>query len=163
MGRRSRVPEQLDIPLVWEAPPGGAAAPPKTQAPPRQPLRACSSLRLLVAALGDLGLALVLFALVGVVALAFGAVLSPGQLVLLALAGTELASTVAVGCLWGWRATPGMALLGANFVRPLTLQRSWMVWLAWFVLLPVAALPLLAAPRGRRPLERLARAEVSCR
>ena len=120
MPPRTPPPGQLDIPLVWEH--GQERPPADREDPARAPKRPTSfgaTWRLWLSALADLGI-LMFFAAVGWgVAAAVGAELAAPQLLLAGLAGLEAASVVAVGCLWGWRATPGMLVVGICFARPI--------------------------------------------
>lgn len=162
MRRRGRVPEQLDIPLVWDTADGpepsrstrealshrGNDAPPAWRA--RVPL----------ASVADAGVALVLCAVTGAVAVVAGADLTPGQLVATGLGGFQIVSIVAIASLWAWRGTLGMLLMGLSFASPLDFARAGRVWAVWAVVLPLAGTPLLLS---RGFLERLARARIRCR
>jgi hypothetical protein len=160
-----RRPEQLDIPLVWETEGRRAAVSDESPAVPR-PRRpgsgACGIGRMLLAALTDLGLVLIVCAVAGALALTLGAGLSGLQLVLIALIGLELSSLLAVGCLWGWGATPGMMLLELAFSRRLELARAGLAWLVWVAALPSAGLLAAAGRRGFRVVERAAGSPLAC-
>lgn len=147
---RPRPPEQLDIPLVWDVdPPAPAEGPSPRSARPPAPVGVG---RLVVAALADLGVTLVALAISWLVAAAAGG-LDTVQLSLASIVGIEVATIVGVGCLWGWRGTPGLLLLGVGFDHPLVLGRATALWLLWLLALPLAGLPLWV---GRRKLaERL--------
>jgi hypothetical protein len=158
---RSRPPEQLDIPLVWEAEPPPIPLddePRPAEAPPVP----CGVARLLVGAAADLGIVLLVLAVLWIIVALEGIVARDLQLIFLGLAGFELASVVAMGCLWGWRGTPGMLLMGVGASRPLSLGRAFGLWASWFVLLPLLGAPLAVGRRGRRLVERLAGSPLSC-
>jgi hypothetical protein len=87
----------------------------------------------------------------------------PGQIAVAALFGCVLLSVVALGCLWGWGGTPGLLLVGVRTSSQIALSRALDFWLAWLVLLPLLALPLLIGRRGTRPAERLVGASFSLR
>jgi len=164
MPPRTPSPGQLDIPLVW----GGAQeGRPSDQDDSTRPPDALTPFgrtwRLWLGALADAGIvALFLAGGVGVAA-AMGAELDGAQLVLAGLAGLEAASVAAVGCLWGWRATPGMLLVRICFSRPIPWARVCRLWLFWLLSLPLAAIPLLLRRRGESVAERLADGELSLR
>ena len=90
------------------------------------------------------------------IAAARGAELTPAQLVLAGLAGLEAGSVVALGCFWGWRASPGMLLAGVCFSRPIPWGRVYRLWFCWLLSLGLAGLPLLFRLRGESVAERLA-------
>jgi hypothetical protein len=96
-------------------------------------------------------------------AAALGAELNAGQLVGAGLAGLEAASIVAVGCLWGWRASPGMLLARICFSRPIPWGRVCRLWLCWLLSLVVAGVPLLLRQEGESVAERLADGSLSFR
>lgn len=161
MRRRGRVPEQLDIPLVWDT--TDAPEPPHT---PRQAVlqqgddsSSTWRVRVLLASVADAGLTLVLCAVTGAVAVLAGADLTPGQLAAVVLGGVEIVSIVAVASLWAWRGTPGMLLMGLNFASPLDFARAAKVWALWLIFFPLAGAPLLLS---RGLLERAAQARISC-
>lgn len=159
-----RIPEQLDVPLVWELEPS-PALPPRDDDPFPQPPRAmpAGAGRLLMAVLADAG---VLVAFVGcgwATAVACGTELNPLQLVLAGGLGLEVATVVATACLMGWRATPGMLLAGVEVADPLALARATGVWAVWVASLPLLGLPLIVGRRGKRLLERLAAAPAILR
>jgi hypothetical protein len=164
MTPRTPPPEQLDIPLVWgharEGRPADRDDP--THAPGNlTPFG--GTWRLWLGALADAGI-VALFLVGGWgLAAALGADLDGPQLVLAGLAGLEAASVAAVGCLWGWRATPGMRLVGIHFSRPIPWGRVCRLWLCWLLSLPVAGVPLLVRRRGESVAERLADGALSLR
>ncbi len=157
-------PDHLDVPLVWAGrerdkgertggAPGGAGAHASAPGP----------LGLWSAVLVDAGMvvAAVVMSLGGTAAL--GAELGPGQIVLAGLAGLELATVVGCGCLWGWRATPGMLLLRLCFSQSLPWGRVYGLWISWLLSMPLVGFPLLLAPRGERLAERLAGGSLTYR
>ncbi len=151
-----RVPEQLDVPLVWEVEPA-PPAPPRADDPFRadRPTPPAGFGWLLVAAAADAG---ILASLVGggwVLAALCGAELNPPQLVLAGLMGAELATILAVTSLVGWRGTPGMLLAGVRFSVATSMPRCLGLWAAWAATLPLLGLPLSVGGRGRRLVERL--------
>lgn len=155
---------QLDIPLVWEtdqaprvSPEPGAAR--RASAPVEKP----GVMRLWLAVICDLGLVLLAVGGAWVDAALLGAALLPAQLVIVAAAGLLLASVLSTGCLWPWRGTPGMLLLGIAFSQPLPFGRMWRVWLVWLAALPLLGVPLIISGRGRTVAERLAGAALSLR
>ena len=151
----------LDVPLVWDRPPSGPqAAPPRSRIKPPVPGQRWSRGRLWVATLADLGVVLLSLAVTWGVAATLGASLTGPQLAASALAGLLLAAVLGVGTFWGWRASPGMALLRLRFADPLPLVASARVWLGWLLFLPLAGFPLLLGRRGRMIAERLAGSEV---
>ncbi len=160
---RQRPPEQLDIPLVWEVEESPARPGPDGIPPAAGPAQPCGIGRLALASLADLGVTSLAVGAALAVAAAFGAGLGAGQFLLAAAAGGELATVVAVGCLWGWRATPGLLLVDVRADQPLALARATVLWLAWLATSPVVAVPLLIGRRGRRPVERLAGSAFNCR
>jgi hypothetical protein len=162
---RPRLPEQLDIPLVWDRPEGMAGPP-----PPGEQLRTgrrgpppCGSLTLLGGAVLDLGAILLALAAAWVAAALTGVTMLSGQIAVAALFGCELLTVVALGCLWGWGGTPGLLLVGVRASSQVALPRAFDFWLAWLVSLPLLALPLLIGRRGMRPAERLIGASFSLR
>ncbi len=162
-GPRGTAPEQLDIPLVWDRP---AAPDPHRplEPPPRAELAPFGgTLRLWLAALADGGF-LVLAAGVfwGVAGWWVGG-LSAAQVAVAGVAGLEAASVVALGCLWGWRATPGMALVGVCFSRPISCAHVCRLWAVWLGSLLLLGLPLLFRHRGESVAERLAGGGLSFR
>ena len=158
-------PGQLDIPLVWDNEPGrerqdvtrGAEAPP--------PGSSFSSglLRLWLATLGDAAVAAVGVGAFLALAALLGAELAPGQIALTALAGMAAVTVVSLGSLWGWRATPGMLLLGLCFSQAIPFGRACRLWLTWLSCLLLAGLPLLVRRRGDSVAERLAGGVLSRR
>jgi hypothetical protein len=154
--------KRLDVPLVWDTKPeaeaGRRAVPggsPPEAGHPRQ------LLRLWLAVLADVGTIAVALVSAWLVALLVGATLAPGQLALAILTGALIATVVGVGLLWGWRATPGMVLVGLAFTAPLPLGRAAVLWLWWIASLPFAGIPLLLGRGGRCWAERLAGAPLS--
>jgi hypothetical protein len=162
---RSRLPEQLDIPLVWDRPESAAGPPPpgEQRRTARRGPPACGYLSLLGGAVLDLGALLLALAVAWVAAALTGVTMLPGQIAVAALFGVELASAAAVGCLWGWGGTPGLLLVGVRASSQVALPRALDFWLAWLVTLPLLALPLLVGRRGTRPAERLIGASFSLR
>jgi hypothetical protein len=164
MPPRTPPPEQLDIPLVWGR--AGESSPPDRTEPAQTP-RALTPLgslwRLWLSTVADAGVVMLLVAGSWGLAGVLGARLEGGQLVLAGLAGLEAASVVAVGCLWGWRASPGMLLVGIRFSRPIPWLRVCRLWLWWLLSLPLAGIPLLFRRRGESVAERLADGALSLR
>jgi len=158
---------QLDIPLVWEteARAGADRRPPAAVPPASLPPRAAPATagRLILAALADLGCALLAFAAAWATAVAAGASGHPGQLAAIAASSLLVAAAAGCGALWGWRGTPGMLLLDIAFVRPLPARIVPRVWVGWLVALPLGGLPLAIGRAGGRGLERLGGAPVSQR
>jgi hypothetical protein len=152
-----RVPEQLDVPLVWEVEPAPPVAPRADDPfPENRPPPPAGAGWLLLAAAADAG---ILASLVGggwALAALCGAQLKPLQLAAAGLLGGEVATILAVTCLFGWRGTPGMLLATLNFSVPATLPRSFGLWAAWAASLPLLGLPVIVGGRGRRAVERLA-------
>jgi len=164
MPPRTPPPGQLDIPLVWEH--GQERSPVDRENPARAPKRPTSfgaAWRLWLSALADLGILMVFAAVGWGVAAAAGSGLAGPQLLLAGLAGLEAASAVAVGCLWGWRATPGMLVIGICFTRPIPWGRVFWLWTCWLLSLLVAGVPLLARRRGESVAESLADGALSFR
>lgn len=161
---RPRPPEQLDIPLVWEHEPPAERPPRAPDAAPARPThRPCGLGRMLLVAVTDLGALLVTLAVPFVISLVVGVSASPLQVGLTASAGLLAAAVIWVGCLWGWRGTPGQLLLKSCANQPLSLGRAGALWLSWTATLPVFGLPLLIGRPGRRLVERLAGSPFSCR
>jgi hypothetical protein len=161
---RPRPPEQLDIPLVWEREPTSERAPrPPEAAPVRLARRPCAFGRLLLAAVTDLGALLATLAAPFGVSLVAGVSANPLQALLTASAGLLAVGAIWVGCLWGWRGTPGQLLLKTCANQPLTLGRAAALWLSWTATLPVLGLPLLIGRPGGRLVERVAGSPFSCR
>ncbi|MGE5235665.1 MAG: hypothetical protein ACM3O7_04910 [Acidobacteriota bacterium] len=161
---RSRPPEQLDIPLVWEVEREPPPAQPGEDPPPPEPThQPCGPAALLTGAAADLGVTLLALALPWAIADALGASAGPEQFALIVCVGVELAAVTTVSCLWGWRGTPGMLLLKVGAAQPLPLARALRFWMVWFALLPVLAVPLAVGRRGRRLADQLAGSAVSCR
>ena len=149
---------QLDVPLVWAGEPAEPDEPsPRAPSPPSAARdRGNGALRVVAAALADLGIVVLLFAVTWIVASVGTAGLGPAALVLVALAGLEAATVGFTAWLWGFRGTPGMLLLDVCFVSPLPPGRALTVWLVWLVALPLAGIPLLVHRGGERLLDRLA-------
>jgi hypothetical protein len=164
MPPRTPPPGQLDIPLVWGHERGAPL--PNREGPslPSSGLTSSGSLwRLWLGALADAGIVMLFAAGGWGVAAALGAELNRTQLVLAGLAGLETASVIATGCLWGWRATPGMLLLRICFSRPIPWGRVWRLWLCWLPSLLLAGVPLLFRRRGESVAERLADGALNLR
>jgi hypothetical protein len=151
----------LDQPLVWDRPPSGPHQAPRPRVRPSVPGQRWSRARLWVATLADLGVVLLSLAAVWGIAAVLGAALTPPQLAASGLAGLLLAAVLGVGAFWGWRASPGMALLRLRFAAPLPLGLAIRVWLGWLCALPFAGIPLQLGGRGRTLAERLAGSEVT--
>ncbi|HVN76370.1 MAG TPA: hypothetical protein VMT19_08645 [Thermoanaerobaculaceae bacterium] len=165
MAPRNPPPGQLDIPLVWELePPGGPVGPASAEGQPATPpFRAAGTLRLWVAALADAAITLIgVGAAVAAAALLLGGI-SPLQFALAAVAGVEAVSVAALGCLWGWRATPGMLVLGVCFSRPIPAGRVCRTWGVWLISMPLAGVPLVVRRGGESAAERLAGGALSYR
>jgi hypothetical protein len=162
---RPRLPEQLDIPLVWDRPESAAGLTPPGEQPrmTRRGPPPCGHLTLLGGAVLDLGAVLLALASAWLAAALTGVTMLPGQIAVAALLGVGLASVVAVGCLWGWGGTPGLLLVGVRASSQVALPRALDFWLAWLVTLPLLALPLLIGRRGTRPAERLIGASFNLR
>jgi hypothetical protein len=164
MPTRTPPPGQLDIPLIWEHEEGG---PPMDREDPVTAPRRLTPLggtwRLWFSALADTGMLVLAVAGSWGLAAALGAELNAGQLVVAGLAGLETASIVAVGCLWGWRASPGMLLARICFSRPIPWGRVCRLWLYWLLSLVVAGVPLLLRHKGESMAERLADGSLSFR
>ena len=155
---------QLDVPLVWDRVPADGPARPRERVPrPAPPGSGWSRLRLWVAALADLGVTLLALAGGWGVAAGVGAALVPLQLATAALAGLLAGAVLGVGTLWGWRATPGMALLRLRFAAPLALGRSAPAWLGWLASLLLLGAPLLLGRRGATVAELLGGSELTLR
>ena len=154
-----RIPEQLDVPLVWELE-GSPSAVPRDDDPFPLPRKALpvGGVRLLLAALADAGVLIAAVGCAWTVAVARGAELNPQQLVLAGVFGLEVATVVAMTCLMGWRATPGMLLAAVEIADPPALSRAAGVWGVWVAFLPILGVPLIVGRRGGRLLERLAAA-----
>lgn len=163
--RTSPPPGQLDIPLVWETGSDrtGSDVPEPQHDPAAGPQPLHAGLRLWVAVLADAGVVVLAVVAFWGLAAALGVTLGPLQLGLTATAGVAAASVVALGCLWGWRASPGMLLLGMCFERPIPFGRVCRTWVLWLVSILVAGLPLLVRYRGGCIAERLAGGGLSLR
>jgi hypothetical protein len=164
MPLRTPPPGQLDIPLVWDRGEGRQDHLGDDPAPGTPTLRPLAgTYRLWLAVLVDAGLVVLAgVSGLGVVA-ALGAEMVPGQLVLAGLAGGELASVVALGCLWGWRGTPGMLLVGICFSAPIPWSRAIRLWLSWVLSMIVGGFPLVLRLGGESLAERLAGGSLSFR
>lgn len=164
MRPRTPPPEQLDIPLVWEHGDEGPATDREDQVPAPRGLTPLGGMwRLWLGALADAGILVLAITGSWGVAAALGAELNAGQLVVAGLVGLEAASVVAVGSLWGWRASPGMLLVRLCFSRPIPWGRVCLLWLYWLFALVVAGIPLLLRLRGESVAERLADGSLSFR
>jgi hypothetical protein len=164
MAPRTPPPEQLDIPLVWEGRERQLGRAPDGLSPDAHaPGPGGLMWRLWLAVLADAGV--IVLAVAGTVggAAALGADLGPGQLALSGFAGLEVASVLALGCLWGWRATPGMLLVRVCFSQPLPWGKVVRLWLSWVLSMPVAGGPLLLRRRGESVAELLASGSLSLR
>ena len=155
---------QLDIPLVWEHGQEDPRADREDPAPaPRRLSPFGGTWRLWLSVLADAGILVLLVAGAWGAAWAMGAELNGAQPVVAGLAGLEAASVLAVGCLWGWRATPGMLLVRVCFSRPIPWGRVCRLWLYWLVSFLAAGVPLLLRRRGESVAERLADGTLSFR
>lgn len=119
--------------------------------------------QILVAALADLGVLLLAVAAAWLVAAAAGASLNPYQIAVAAVVGALALGPVAIACLWVWRGTAGMLLLGVEAERALPFSRALGVAVVWFASLPVLALPLGVRWGGRSLLERVMGAALRSR
>ena len=142
---------QLDIPLVWDTEPvaAGRGAPAPQPEPQGELAPLAGAVRLWLAVLADAGVVVLTLGVFWGVAGLIASGLAPAQFALATAAGMEGASVIALGCLWGWRATPGMLLLGVCFSRPVPFARACRLWLLWLASLPLLGLPLLLRRRGR--------------
>lgn len=149
---------QLDIPLVWETEPAAAdrGAPAPGPEPKGDLAPLAGAMRLWLAALVDAGVAVVALGTFWAVAGVIVSGLAPAQFALASAAGLEGASVVALGCLWGWRATPGMLLLGVCFSHPIPFARACRLWFFWLASLLALGVPLLVRRRGESVAETLA-------
>jgi hypothetical protein len=158
-------PGQLDIPLVWEAgtsrAKGGGFEGASPQPPPA--VGRVGAWRLWLAVLADAGV--IVLAVTGVwgVAAVLVGTLGRAQFMLSAAVGLEMATVLALGCLWGWRASPGMLLAGVCFTRPIPFGQTVRLWLYWLASLLVLGLPLVLRHRGVSLAERLAGGTLSLR
>jgi hypothetical protein len=119
--------------------------------------------QIVLAALADIGVLLFAVATAWLVAVFGGASLGPPQIVLGAVLGAFALAPVALACVWAWRGTPGMLLLGFCGSRAIPFSRSVWVCAVWFVSLPLFALPMALRWKGRNVFERLAGVELSSR
>lgn len=156
---------QLDIPLVWETEPAaeGRGVPTRRSEPHGELAPLAGAVRLWLAALADAGVAVLALGVFWGVAGVIASGLAPAQFALASAAGLEGTSVVALGCLWGWRATPGMLLLGVCFSRPIPFARACRLWLFWLASLLLLGLPLLVRRRGESVAEKLAGGGLSFR
>lgn len=147
----------LDQPLVWDRPPSGPhPSPPPPRVRPAPPAPRWGRLRLWVATLADLGVVLLALTATWGVAASLGAALDPFQLAIAGVAGLLLAAVIGVGSFWGWRASPGMALLRLRVEAPLSLGQAVRAWVGWLPALLLAGVPLQFGRSGRTVAERLA-------
>ncbi len=156
---------QLDIPLVWETELAavGRGAPAPRLEPQGELAPLAGTVRLWLAVLADAGVAVLALGVFWGIAGLIASGLVPAQFALASAVGMEGASVVALGCLWGWRATPGMLLLGVCFSRPVPFARACRLWLLWLASLPLLGLPLLLRRRGETVAEKLAGGTLSFR
>jgi hypothetical protein len=162
---RTPPPGQLNVPLVWEH---GREQPEPMAAGDSRPepsamTKLAGAWRLWLSALADAGMVVLAAACSWVMAAAQGVDLEPVQLVLTGLVGLEVASVVALGCLWGWRASPGMLLARVCFSRPIPWGRTCKLWAWWLLSLLLLGFPLLIRLRGESVAERLAGGNLSFR
>lgn len=137
----------FDVELAW-----GTAPTPKAETP--QPV---GFFRLLVAFLGDLGLAVFLFFLVAAGMSRWE--LSWSWVEILGVAVVSLGllgGWVEVACLWFFHKTVGMHLVGVRFEKPLKLKKAVSLWLMMLMAAPLCGLPLLVGAKGSRWLEKVA-------
>lgn len=161
---RTLAPEQLDIPLVWDKEADPGSEPPVERTPSHGGLAPLGgTLRLWLAALADAGVVTLAAGASWVLAASQVGGLGAWQVLLAGLAGLETASVVALGCLWGWRATPGMLLVGVCFSRPIAWAHVCRLWAAWVGALLLLGVPLLLRHRGESVAERLAGGGLSFR
>ncbi len=165
MPARTPPPGQLDIPLVWATDPADPVREPAPagEAPPASSGGGASALRLWAGALADGVIAIVGAAGAAALAALLADAASPAALALAAVAGLEVVTVVAVGCLWGWRGTPGMLAAGVCFARPVPFGRACTLWALWLASLPLVGLPLAIRLRGESAAERLAGGALSSR
>jgi hypothetical protein len=158
-------PGQLDIPLVWENGPGDErrSADRGADDPPPAPAFAAGLFRLWLSTIGDAAISAVGMGVFLTIAAILGAELTLGQIALTAGAGLAAVTVIAFGSVWGWRATPGMLLLGVCFSQAIPFGRACRLWLTWMLCLPLAGLPLLVVRRGESGAERLAGGVLSRR
>jgi hypothetical protein len=158
-------PKQLDIPLKWERGPEPSAAPAAGEPTAKESLtrRTPGLLRFWAGILADVGIVLLGVGACWAIAALAGVRLWAPQLLLAAVAGVEIAGVLAVGCLWGWRASPGMLLLDLAFLRPIRFGLALRMWLAWLASFPLVGLPLLLRRRGANLAERIAGSRLSFR
>jgi len=158
-------PGQLDIPLVWENEPGGdrRSAGGEEAPEPASPSVFFATIRLWLATLADVVIVVAGVGAFLALALVLGAEMSPGQIALAAVAGATAVTVVALGGVWGWRATPGMLLLGVCFSHAIPFGRACRLWAAWLACLLLAGLPLIVRRGGECTAERLAGGALSYR
>ncbi len=164
MPPRTPPPGQLDIPLVWATePPGEMPEPAPGVEPSPPPEREGSAFRLWAGGLADAAiLAASAAAAVGAAAVLASGV-SPAGGALAALAGIEVVTVIALGCLWGWRGTPGMLAAGVCFAHPIPFGRACRLWGLWSLSLALVGLPLALRVRGECGAEWLAGSPLSSR
>ena len=162
MAPQTGPPKQLDIPLKWDHDVGAPARAPEDDPgggavrPEKAPLA-----RLWLGILADLGTILLAVGACWMLAALAGASLRVAQLVAGGIAGIEIGGVLLAACLWGWRGSPGMLLVGLSFARPIPVARVLRLSLAWIGSLPLAGVPLVVRRGGVCVAERLARSAVS--
>ncbi|HYB24153.1 MAG TPA: hypothetical protein VED41_10170 [Solirubrobacteraceae bacterium] len=162
MAPQAGPPKQLEIPLRWDHDPGAPARATEGEPgggagrPGRAPLA-----RLWLGILADLGAILLAVGACWTLAALAGASLRAAQLVAGGVAGIEIGGVLLAACLWGWRGSPGMLLVGLTFARPISFARVVRLSLAWIGSLPVAGVPLLVRRSGLCVAERLGGSAVS--
>jgi hypothetical protein len=156
---------QLDIPLVWETEPAasGRGVPALRPQPQGELAPFAGTVRLWLAALADAGVVVLALGVFWGVAGLIASGLAPAQFALASAAGLESASVIALGCVWGWRATPGMVLVGVCFSRPIPFAQACRLWLLWLASLLLLGLPLLLRRRGESVAEMLAGGALNSR
>ena len=165
MPARTPPPGQLDIPLVWATDPADQLREPAPtgDAPPAPSGRSASAFRLWAGALADGVIAIAGAAGAAALAALAADAVSPAAIALAAVAGLEVVTVVAVGCLWGWRGTPGMLAAGVCFARPVPFGRACTLWGLWAASLLLGGIPLAIRFRGESAAERLAGGALSSR
>lgn len=160
----SRQHGQLDIPLVWEMEPAPPPPEPSPDDPfPGDPYRPASAGQLILAAVADLGVALLAMGFFWTLALVLGAGLGLRQAGAAGVAAAEAVLVVFACTIWGWRGTPGMLVCGTRLSAAPTLRASLLTAMTWFVTLPLAGVPAVVGRPGSRPLELCAGAPFSSR
>lgn len=135
-----------DVELAWGRPPGL----PEDTPPPAH------FLRLLFAFFGDLGLAALMFFLLVLGTRRWELSWSWMKMYAFAVVSLGLLTAwVEVSCLWFFRKTVGMHLVGVRFEKALKLKRAVAVWLVMLMAAPLFVLPLLAGGTGARWLEKV--------